>query len=233
MSTPVAVLEGVSRTYGGAGVATRAVEDVTLSVEAGSALAIVGPSGAGKSTLLHLLGALDKPTSGRVLIEGRDLGGLSVAELAELRRRRMGFVFQLYNLLPQIATWQNIALPLLIGGVPPAQARSRAAELAALLGIERRLDAPAGSLSGGEMQRAAIGRALSCGPALVLADEPTGSLDSQTGSQVLDLLYSTVREAGGSLVLVTHDRGAAERADRVIEMVDGRVAAVPAPAGGT
>jgi putative ABC transport system ATP-binding protein len=184
---------------------------------------IVGPSGAGKSTLLHLSGGLATPSSGRVLVEGRDLAQLSDRERTLVRRRRIGFVFQFFNLLPNLSLWQNIALPLLVDGLSPALARERAAGLAVQLGIERRLDAPASSLSGGEMQRTAMARALVNEPALILADEPTGNLDRHTGTEVMGLLSGVVRDLGRTLVTVTHDPTVAERADRVIEIVDGRI----------
>jgi putative ABC transport system ATP-binding protein len=193
-------------------------------VPVGKFVAIVGPSGAGKSTLLHLIGGLDQPSRGRVLLEGRDLAGLSTDELTLVRRRRLGFVFQFFNLLPNLPCWQNIAMPLLIDGAAPDNARARAELLAKGLGISHRLDTRAALLSGGEMQRTAIARALVAEPALVLADEPTGNLDKHTGIEVLQIMRRMVDDDCRTVVMVTHDSEAAAMADIVVTIVDGRVA---------
>ena len=203
----------------------RALDCVSLAIDAGTFTVVVGPSGAGKSTLLHLIGGLDRPTSGRIVLEGSNLAELSDRERTLVRRRRIGFVFQFFNLLPNLVLWQNIALPLLIDGVSPAAAKERAAGLAASLGIAHRLEAPTSSLSGGEMQRTALARALTNDPALILADEPTGNLDRRTGQQVMRLLRDAVDTNGRTLVTVTHDPTVAELADRRIEIVDGRISA--------
>jgi putative ABC transport system ATP-binding protein len=219
----VVILERVTRAYRRGGEVFEAIAGVDLTIMPASLTAIVGPSGAGKSTLLHLIGALDRPTSGRVLLHGDDLARLRDSQLTLLRRRRIGFVFQFFNLLPGLQTWQNIAMPLLLDGVKPSRARERAVALAQRLGIGHSIDAPAGTLSGGEMQRAAMARALAHGPDLVLADEPTGSLDRKTGSELLRLMRGVVDEGGISIVMVTHDAAAAAIADRVIRIVDGHV----------
>jgi len=231
-SAPLLQLSGVTKEYRRGDELVRAVSDVDLDVPAGTFVAIVGPSGAGKSTLLHLIGGLDVPSRGAVLLEGRDLARLSADELTLVRRRRLGFVFQFFNLLPNLPCWQNIAMPLLIDGTAPDAARHRAAELGEQLGIEHRLDTRASLLSGGEMQRTAIARALVADPALVLADEPTGNLDKATGAEVLDILRGLVDAAGKTVVMVTHDTAAARRADVVVTIVDGRVASRRRPRRG-
>ena len=221
----VLVLENVSREYLRGSETVRAVDGVSLVVVEGSLTAIVGPSGSGKSTLLHLMAGLDRPTRGRVLIDGKDLAGLGERELTLLRRRQVGFVFQFFNLLPNLLTWQNIALPLLLDGTAPRVAFERAAGVADLLGIRAQLEAKAGSLSGGEQQRAALARALIADPAFVLADEPTGNLDSRTGQDVLEVIRDVVRRQRRTVILVTHDQRAAAIADRVVRLHDGRVEA--------
>jgi putative ABC transport system ATP-binding protein len=223
--TPVLVVEGVAREHRRGAELIRALDDVSLTVERGTFTVIVGPSGAGKSTLLHLAGGLDRPTRGRVLLEGRSLADLPERERALVRLRRVGFVFQFFNLLPGLVLWQNIALPLLIDGVSPALARQRAERIAASLGIAHRLHSTASSLSGGEMQRTALARALVNEPAIVLADEPTGNLDRRTGQEVVRLLREAVDRHGRTVVTVTHDPTLAEFADHMIEIVDGRVMA--------
>ena len=229
---PLLQLSGVTKEYRRGDELVRAVSAVDLDVPAGTFMAIVGPSGAGKSTLLHLIGGLDVPSRGAVLLEGRDLARLSADELTLVRRRRLGFVFQFFNLLPNLPCWQNIAMPLLIDGTAPESARERAAELGIRLGIEHRLDTRASLLSGGEMQRTAIARALVADPALVLADEPTGNLDKATGAEVLDILRGLVDGEGKTVVMVTHDAAAARRADVVVTIVDGRVASRRRPRRG-
>ena len=225
MAGPVVVLEQVTKAYRRGGDRVRAVDCIDLAVMPASLVAIVGPSGSGKSSLLHLMGGLDRPTSGRVLLDGHDLAALRDSELTLLRRRRVGFVFQFFNLLPRLSTWQNIALPLLLDGIEPEAARRTAAMLARHLRIGHRLDAPAGELSGGEMQRAAVARALVHEPAIILADEPTGNLDQRTGGELLQLLRDLVYDDGVCIVMVTHDPAAAGIADRVVDIVDGRIVA--------
>jgi putative ABC transport system ATP-binding protein len=201
----------------------RVLDRIDLVIAAGTFTVIAGPSGAGKSTLLNLMGSLDRPTEGSVTLEGREVTGLSDRELSLIRRRRIGFVFQFFNLLPNLATWHNIALPLLLDGVSPASAHERARSLAEELDISERLDVPSRLLSGGEMQRAAIARALAQDPALILADEPTGNLDSSAGRAVLALLHEAVHRRGRTVVLVTHDPSALPLADRLMHLVDGKI----------
>ena len=200
-----------------------ALDGVDLTVVEGEAVALVGPSGSGKSTLLHLAGGLDVPDGGTVRIDGRDLAGLSVAERARLRRRDVGFVFQFFHLLPSLTVAENVELPLLLDGRRGRSARTAVADVLDRVGVGHRSGHLPGELSGGEMQRAAIARALVGGPRLLLADEPTGNLDSATGRAVLDLLSSLVRDAGTTLVMVTHDETAAARTGRVVRLLDGHL----------
>ena len=202
----------------------RALDGVSFTIGGGEVVSVVGPSGSGKSTLLHLLGGLDRASAGQVVVDGADLGTLDDEAITAFRRRRLGFVFQFFNLLPTLSAWENVALPRLLDGIPLAQERDRALALLDRVGLGARADHRPAELSGGEMQRVAVARALVNEPVLVLADEPTGNLDSESGVMVLDLLRSLTSEQGGTLVLVTHDRGVAEVADRVIRLVDGRVA---------
>ena len=198
-----------------------ALDSVDLDVAAGEFLAVVGPSGGGKSTLLHLLGGIDRPTSGNVTVGGRDLGTLDENELTLYRRREVGIVFQFFNLLPHITVLENVELPRALDGA--ADARRRADELLGRVGLIHRAGAYPWELSGGEMQRVAIARALVTGARLLLADEPTGNLDTANGERVLELLDEMRREGSLTLVLATHSESAARRSDRVLEIRDGKI----------
>ena len=198
-----------------------ALDEVDLELDEGEFLALVGPSGSGKSTLLHLAGGLDQPDSGRIELDGRDLATLSTGDRAQLRRRQVGFVFQFFHLIPTLTVAENVELPLLLDGARNSD--GRVAEVLGRVGLEDRAAHFPGELSGGEMQRAAIARALVAQPRLILADEPTGSLDSATGAEVLALLCAQVTGAGAALLMVTHDAGAAGRAGRVLHLKDGRI----------
>ena len=216
--TPAVEAHEVTRRYQLDGVAVEALRGVSLTIEPADHVAIVGPSGSGKSTLMHLLGGLDRPTTGRLVIGGRDVARL---ELAEFRRRRIGFVFQSFHLLPRTSAVDNVALPLVYRGVSARRRRAQAAEMLTRVGLAHRLDHRPNQLSGGEQQRVAIARALVTSPAVLLADEPTGNLDTSTGEAVLDLLQSLNADSGVALVVVTHDRDVAGRARRQITMRDG------------
>ncbi|HEY1065070.1 MAG TPA: ABC transporter ATP-binding protein [Pirellulales bacterium] len=214
---------GLVKSYGQGETAVQALRGVDLSVPRGQFLAITGPSGSGKSTCLYILGAVDAPTAGCVLLEGVDLATLSDAERTRLRRRRIGFVFQSFNLLPILSAVENVALPLLLDGVAPAEAHARANEMLGLVGLAQRAEHRPNQMSGGEQQRVAVARALVIRPALILADEPTGNLDSAAGAKVIDLLRALVDEHGQTVAMVTHDPTVARRADRIIGFRDGLI----------
>ncbi|AXQ55165.1 ABC transporter ATP-binding protein [Streptomyces koyangensis] len=219
-SGPVVQLDGVVKEYG----ETKALDGLTLSVAAGEAVAVMGPSGCGKSTLLNLVAGLDRPSAGGVRVAGQELTELNETGLALFRRRHIGMVFQFFNLIDDLPTLDNVTLAAQLTGTPARQARRRALELLGELGVADRKDAYPAVLSGGERQRVAVARALMNRPALLLADEPTGALDSRSGEQVMDLLID-LNQLGQTLLIVTHDRNLAIRcAGRLVEMADGRVA---------
>ena len=220
-------LVGVSKRYELGGNEVVALDQVDLTVDDGESLALIGRSGSGKSTLLHLAGGLDRPDAGTVLLHGRDIASLSIGERARLRRQEIGFIFQFFHLVPGLTVAENVELPLLLDGRRDRD--GRIPELLGRLGLGNRASHQPGQLSGGEMQRTAIARALVAGPKLVLADEPTGNLDSASGNVILDVLVEAVSEAGCALVLVTHDASAAGRAHRTVHLRDGRLEAAPAP----
>ena len=207
------------------------LDGITLAVPARQFVAVTGPSGSGKSTLLGLIAGLDQPTAGSIRVDGIDLGGLGEDALARLRRERIGYVFQAFHLIPTLTALENVAIPLELAGAPDALAR--AAALLAEMGLGPRAHHYPAQLSGGEQQRVALARAFANRPALLLADEPTGNLDSATGAQIIDLLVGRHRDHGATLVLVTHDPALARHADRVIELRDGRIVADRANGSGT
>jgi putative ABC transport system ATP-binding protein len=222
--TAAIVADDVSRTYQLDGVSVPALRGVSLTVEPGDYVAIVGTSGSGKSTLMHLLGGLDRPTGGTLLIGGRDVSTLSPNEMAELRNTTIGFVFQSFHLLARTTAQDNVGLPLVYRGIGRRERRERAAAMLERVGLAHRITHRPNQMSGGEQQRVAIARALVTGPSVLLADEPTGNLDSATGQSVLALLESLVDD-GVAVVLVTHDRDVAARARRQIVMKDGLISA--------
>jgi putative ABC transport system ATP-binding protein len=225
-------IRNVRKTYTG-GEPVEAVKGASFSAEAGEFIAVMGPSGSGKSTLLHLLGGLDKPTSGSVNIGGKSLETMDDAELSLFRRNKLGFIFQFFNLLPTLTTEENIALPLLLGATPMKEIQRRVDPLIKRLGLESRRNHRSPQLSGGEMQRVAIARALVNDPVLVLADEPTGNLDSKNGAMVLEMLKEVVNETKRTLVMVTHDPKAAGYGTRLIQLKDGLIEVDRKISGGT
>jgi putative ABC transport system ATP-binding protein len=212
----------VSKEYGTGQIKVQALKDVSASVERGEFLAVMGPSGCGKSTLLHVMGGIDPPTSGQVLLAGEDLGALGDTARSIIRRRRLGFVFQRINLLPTLSAFENVALPLRIDNISRGTARERAAAVLERVGIAHRGEHFPHEMSGGEQQRVAIARALVINPAVVLADEPTGALDSTNAQRILDLLTDCAAQ-GQTIGMVTHDPNMARRASRVLVMQDGQI----------
>ena len=218
----IITVQHLTKVYGTGPAATRALDDVSFSIAEGEYVAIVGSSGSGKSTLLHLMGGVDRPTSGTVLLNGADVYARSDEELAVFRRREVGLVYQFYNLIPVLNVVENMTLPVSLDGRPVNEARL--ASLLASLGLEGREGHLPNQLSGGQQQRVAIGRALMNAPAVVLADEPTGNLDSKNSREIMALLRASNKQMGQTLVVITHDEDIALAADRIIAIEDGRVA---------
>lgn len=212
-------VRSICKTYGSGEAAVRALQDVSFTVPKGEFVAVVGESGSGKSTLLNMLGALDVPTSGKVLIDGKDIFQMPEARLTIFRRRNIGFIFQAFNLIPELTVEQNIIFPMLLDHQKPD--RRYLEELLAVLNLKERRGHLPSQLSGGQQQRVAIGRALFTRPSLILADEPTGNLDSQNSSEVIALLRETSRKYAQTIIMITHNRGIAQAADRVLQVSDG------------
>ncbi|HJB68775.1 MAG TPA: ABC transporter ATP-binding protein [Candidatus Fournierella excrementigallinarum] len=211
----------LKKVYGTGEARVRALDGVDLDVEQGEFVAVVGTSGSGKSTLLHMLGGLDRPTAGAVEVEGRNIFALSDEALTVFRRRKIGFVFQAYNLVPVLSVWENIVLPVQLDGRRPDKAYL--AQVVEALGLAEKLDRLPGQLSGGQQQRVAIARALAAQPAILLADEPTGNLDSKTSQDVLGLMKVTGRRFSQTMVMITHNEEIAQLADRIVRIEDGRI----------
>jgi len=224
MNEPLLSARGLTRTYTLGKRALEVLRGVNLDVARGEFLALRGASGAGKSTLLHLIGGLDAPNAGEIYFAGQNLAALSQIELAHFRRHRVGFVFQSYYLLPELDALENVCLPARVARVPAAQAGARGRDLLARVGLKDRMEHKPYELSGGEQQRVAIARALINEPELLLADEPTGNLDSHTGGEIIELLKNLRAEKQTTLVIATHDANVAATAPKVVELVDGRIA---------
>lgn len=218
---PILETKDLVKYYGEGAGQVRAIDHTDIAVEHGEFVAVVGRSGSGKSTLLHMLGGLDRPDSGKVWIEGRDIFSLKDEQLAVFRRRKIGFIFQDYNLMPALNVWENIVLPIGLDGKKVN--REFVMDIVKSIGMEEKLHAMPNQLSGGQKQRVAIARALASRPAMILADEPTGNLDSKTEMEVISILKNCVHKYGQTLVMITHDETIAQMADRVIMIADGKV----------
>jgi putative ABC transport system ATP-binding protein len=219
---PIIEMTSIRKVYDTGKVKVEALKGIDLKVEAGEFVAIVGPSGSGKSTLMNLIGCLDTPSDGRYRLGGEDVSKFTRDELADVRNRRVGFVFQGFNLLPQISAFENVEMPLLFGGVSPKKRKERVEQLLTRVGLGERMDHKPTELSGGQMQRVAIARALAMQPDVILADEPTGNLDSTAGGDIMEL-FTDLWQQGSTLVVITHDMSLARRAGRVVAIHDGRI----------
>jgi len=220
--THIIEMQAIRKVYDTGKVKVEALKGIDFSVTPGEFVAVVGPSGSGKSTLMNLIGCLDTPSEGRYRLGGEDVSKFTRDELADVRNRRVGFVFQGFNLLPQISAFENVELPLLFGGVAPKKRRARVEELLTKVGLGERMDHKPTELSGGQMQRVAIARALAMKPDVILADEPTGNLDTSAGGDIMSL-FTELWGQGSTLVVITHDMTLARRAGRVVEIRDGRI----------
>jgi len=220
---PVVRTESLTKLYGDTNQPVRALQQVNLAVDEGEFLAVMGPSGSGKSTLLYMLGALDRPSSGKVLLRDKDLSTLDDDSLSRIRRTEVGFVFQFYNLIPVLTARENVAMPLILDGVPRAEATKRADESLVKVGVADRSNHRPAELSGGQQQRVALARALVSNPALLLGDEPTGNLDSHSSDEVVQLLRQACDDWGRTVILVTHDPRIAAYADRIVFLKDGQI----------
>jgi lipoprotein-releasing system ATP-binding protein len=213
----------VSKSFTEGGLAVDVLRDIDLNIQAGEQIAIIGSSGSGKSTLLHLLGGLDNPTTGEIWINGKQINKLNSAKRAILRNKNLGFVYQFHHLLQEFTALENVAMPLLIGGCSPKQAKQKAADILIKVGLEQRLEHKPGEMSGGERQRAAVARALVTNPKCLLADEPTGNLDQRTADKVYELMLDLNKTIGTSLILVTHAPDLAQRMDKILRLVNGKL----------
>lgn len=222
-------LRGLTRHFRVGDQTVRALQDVSLTIPDGDYLALMGPSGSGKSTLLHLLGCLDRPTGGSYILDGHEVGTLPEGELAQIRSRKIGFVFQFFHLVPRLTAAGNVELPMILAGIRPSERRTRVAKALAAVGLTDRASHRPDQLSGGQRQRVAIARATVMGPSILLADEPTGNLDRASGKEIIELIERMNRD-GLTVVVVTHDPEVGGRARRILKLVDGRIASDGGPA---
>jgi len=215
-------LEKVCKAYQIDSFVVKVLNHVSLEIKKNEFIALVGPSGSGKTTLMNLIGLLDTPTSGKIFLEGKDVSHLDESKLAEIRNRKIGFVFQTFNLIPRTSALANVELPLIYAGIPDEERKERAAQMLTNIGLKERMNHFPNQLSGGEQQRVAIARALINRPSLILADEPTGNLDSKTGAQILEI-FKKLNKEGNTIVLITHDLEIAKAAKRIIKIYDGQI----------
>jgi len=220
--TDVITMSRITKVYDTGKIRVEALKGIDLRIRSGEFVAIVGPSGSGKSTLMNLIGCLDTPTGGTYLLRDKEVAGLDKNELAKIRNERVGFVFQNFNLLPQITAFENVEMPLLFGGIPRKERKERAHELLAKVGLADRMEHRPTELSGGQMQRVALARALAMNPDIVLADEPTGNLDTSSGGDVMSL-FEELWKQGRTMIVITHDAALARRAGRIVEIKDGTI----------
>ncbi len=223
MNNPIVSTQALTKVYGQGAAAVRALDGVNLNIQPGEFVAVMGPSGCGKSTLLHLIGGLDRPTAGTVWLDGQDLTRLNDDQVTTIRRKKMGFIFQFFNLIPVLNALENAALPMILDGMRPAEARKRAQEWLEQVGLSHRLSHRPSELSGGEQQRVAIARALASDPTLILADEPTGNLDSRASEEIASLLRQISSTWQRTILMVTHDARIAAYADRIVFLKDGKI----------
>lgn len=214
-------LRNVCKDYGIGEAKIRAVCDVNLKIKKSESLAIMGPSGSGKSTMLHLIGCLDRPTGGKIFIDGKDVSNLNDNDLARMRREKLGFIFQFFNLIPSFTALENVELPMIFSKRP--NRKKRAEELLKMVGLQNRMNHHPKELSGGETQRVAIARALANEPPIILADEPTGNLDSKSGKEIMEMLKKLNKERGVTLLIITHDSSIAKYAERIVRIIDGKI----------
>lgn len=212
----------LSKIYSNGGVETQALFDVSFKINKGEFVAIIGPSGSGKSTLMHILGALDKPTSGEYILNGKSVGGMKKDELADIRNKEIGFVFQSYNLLPRISSLKNVMMPMAYGGIPKKERTKKAEDMLKVVGLEDKLGSVPNQLSGGQKQRVAIARALTMEPAIILADEPTGNLPTNQSNEIISL-FEELNKNGHTVIVITHNDEIAKKAKRILTLVDGRI----------
>jgi putative ABC transport system ATP-binding protein len=223
MGKPIIEVTGLSKIYKTDDLETVVLSDVNLKIDKGEFVAIMGPSGSGKSTLMHILGALDLPTSGEYILDGQNVGKLSDDELADIRNRKIGFIFQAYNLLPRTSALDNVKVPMDLAGVPDAEQQDKALKLLQLVGLSDRLNNPPNKLSGGQQQRVAIARALVMDPAILLADEPTGNIATAQAEEIM-AIFQKLNNEGHTIVMITHEPDIAEHAKRIIHIRDGKIA---------